>query len=58
MTRVNPNNGSETNKRFFHGTYSNLTSFFLGSKIVNYFDDFCNLQLACFNFTSKLSTNK
>ena len=24
MTKVNPNNGNETNKKKFHATYSNL----------------------------------
>ena len=34
MTKVNPNNGNETNKIFFHGTYSNLPSYsFLGKNI-------------------------
>ena len=30
------------NQTFFHGTYSNLTSFFIGGKILKYFNDFYN----------------
>ena len=28
------------NQQFFHGTHSNLTSFFIGHKIIKYFNDF------------------
>ena len=27
MTKMNPNNGNETNQTFFHGTYSNVTRY-------------------------------
>ena len=42
MTKVNPNNRNEINQTFFHGTYSNLTLFFIGHKILKYFNDFYN----------------
>ena len=47
MTKVNPNNGNETESDIFHGTCSNRTSFFIGRKILKYF-----------NFIAKVSTNK
>ena len=28
------------NQTFVHGTYSNLTSFFIGCKVLKYFNDF------------------
>ena len=34
------------NQTFFHGKYSNLTSFFLGCKILKYFNDFYNCHLS------------
>ena len=40
ITKVNPNNGNETKSDIFHGTYSNLASFFIGHKILKYFSDF------------------
>ena len=42
MTKVNPNNGNETKWNIFHETYPNLTSFFIGHKILKYFNDFYN----------------
>ena len=30
------------NQTGFHGTYSNLTLFFIGRKGLKYFNDFCN----------------
>ena len=30
------------NQTFFHGIYSNLTSFVTGNKILKYFNDFYN----------------
>ena len=42
MTKVNSNNGNETKSDIFHGTYSNLASFFIGRKILKYFNDFFN----------------
>ena len=42
MTNVNPNNGNKTKSTFFHGTYSDLTSFFIGRKIVKFLSDFYN----------------
>ena len=42
MTKMNLNDGNETKLYFFHGTYSNQTSFFIGSKILNYFSGFSN----------------
>ena len=46
MTEVNPSNGNETKSDNFHGTYPNLTSFFIGSKILKYFNDFYNWHLS------------
>ena len=40
MTKVNPDNRNETKSEISHGTYSNLTSFFIGRKILKYFDEF------------------
>ena len=40
MTKVNLNNGNETKSDIFHGTCSNLTSFFIGRKILKYFNGF------------------
>ena len=40
MSKVNPDNGNETKLDIFHGTYFNLTSFFVGRKILKYFNDF------------------
>ena len=34
MTKVNPNNGNEKKQTFFHRTYSNLTLFFIGRKVL------------------------
>ena len=41
-TKVNANNGNKTKSDIFYGTYSNLTSFFIGHKILKYFNNFCN----------------
>ena len=35
MTKVNPKNGNEAKSDIFHETYSNLTSFFIGRKMLN-----------------------
>ena len=40
MNKVNPKKGNETKQTFFHETYSNLTSFLIGHKILKYFNDF------------------
>ena len=40
MTKLTPNNGSETKSDIFYGTYSNLTSFFIGHEILKYFNGF------------------
>ena len=45
ITTVNQNNGNETKSDIFHGAYSNLTSFFIGRKILKYFNDFYNWHL-------------
>ena len=34
------------NQRHFHGTYWNLTLFFIGRKVLKYFNDFCNRQFS------------
>ena len=41
------------NKKLFHGTYSNVTSFFIGHKILKYLNDFYNCHAM-----AKVSTNK
>ena len=46
MSKVDPNNGNETKSDFFHGTYSNLTSFFVGSKILKNLIGFHNENLS------------
>ena len=45
MTKVNPKNGTF----FFHATYSNMTSVFIGHKILKYLNDFkiCIFQFHC-----------
>ena len=40
MAKVNKKNGNETKSDIFHGTYSNLTSFYIGHKMLKYFKDF------------------
>ena len=40
MTKVNPNDGNETKSDIFHGTYSNLTLFFIGQKVLKYLTRF------------------
>ena len=40
MTTVNPSNEMKQNQTFFHRIYSNLTPFFIGHKILKYFNDF------------------
>ena len=42
MTKVNPNNEIKQNPIFSHGTHSNVISFFIGCKILNYFNGFYN----------------
>ena len=42
MTKVNSNNGNETKSDIFYGTYSNLTLFSFGHKLLKYFNDFFN----------------
>ena len=41
MTKVNPNEMKQ-NQIFFHGIYANLTSFFVGHKILKWINDFYN----------------
>ena len=53
---MNLSNANETKSDIFSWTYSNLTSFFIGRKILKYFNDF--YDLAFFNFIAKVSTNK
>ena len=40
MNEVNPSNEDEAKLDIFHGTYLNLTSFFIDRKILKYFNDF------------------
>ena len=42
------------NQTFFHGTYLSLTAFFIGHKILKYFNDIYNWHLSI----SKTITNK
>ena len=46
MTKMNLDDGNETKLYFFHGPYSNQTSFFIGSKILKYFSGFSNWHLS------------
>ena len=46
MIKVYLNNGNETKPDIFHGAYSNLISFFIGHKILKYFNDFYNWYLS------------
>ena len=45
MTKVNPTMEMKQNEAFFHGTYSDLTSFFIGCKILKFINDFYNWHL-------------
>ena len=40
MIKVNQNNEKETrqDQKYFHGTWSNVRSFFIGCKILKYFN--------------------
>ena len=42
------------NQTFFHGTYSNLTVFFIGRKIQKYFNDFISIALRKLAQSSKM----
>ena len=43
MTKVKPDNGNGNNETFFHGTYSNLTSLFIGLKCrIEFSDTLCS----------------
>ena len=42
MTKVNPNHGTETKSDIFPWISSNLRLFFIGRKIVKYFNDLYN----------------
>ena len=42
MTNVDPSNKNEIKADIFHGTHSNMTSFFIGCKILKYFNHFYN----------------
>ena len=55
MTKVNPNNGTEIKSDIFHGTYSNLKYFFIGCKILKYFNDF---SIGIFQFHCKIEHKK
>ena len=46
MTKADPNNGNETKSDILPRTYSNLTSFFIGHKILKYFNDFWHLSIS------------
>ena len=49
MTKVNPNLlmlEMKQNQIFFYGTYSNLTSRFIGRNILKYFNEFYNWHLS------------
>ena len=45
MTKLNPNNENEAKSDIFHRKNSNLTSFFIGRKILKYFNVFYNCHL-------------
>ena len=57
-TKVNSDNLNETKSDIFYETYSNLTSFFNGCKILKYFSDFFNWHISISYFFAKLNTNK
>ena len=42
MIKVNPKNGNETKSDIFPWTCSSLTAFFIGCKLLKYFNDFYN----------------
>ena len=46
MTKVNSNNENETKPDIFYEAYSNMTSLFIDSKILKYFNDFYNWHLS------------
>ena len=46
VTNMNSNSGNETKSNIFHGTYSNLTSFFIVAKVQNCFNEFFNWHLS------------
>ena len=46
MTKVNPNDGNKTKSNTFHETNSNLTSFFIGCKILKYLSEFYTCYLS------------
>ena len=46
MTKVNQTMEIKQNQTFSQGTYSNLTLFFIGRKILKYFNDFYNWHLS------------
>ena len=46
MTKLNSNNGNETKSNIIQGTYSILTLFIIGCKILKYFNDFFNWHLS------------
>ena len=48
MTKVNLNNGNEIKSDIFPWAYSNLTSFFIGRKILKYLNGFCNFVIGIF----------
>ena len=43
---MNLNYPNETKSEIFPWTYSNLTSFLIGRKVLNYFNDFYNYHLS------------
>ena len=46
MAKVNSSNGNETKSDIFHGAHSNLMSFFIGRKILKFFNEFFNWYLS------------
>ena len=53
MTKVKPNNGNTSKSDIFHGTYPNLTSFFIDHKILKYFNDTLIIDIFQFHCRSK-----
>ena len=62
MTKVNPSIENETKSEVFHWAYPNLTSFFIGCKILKCFNDFYNWHLSIslqkWAQTSKVKSNE
>ena len=57
MTKMNPNNGSETKPNIFQQDMFKSGMIFIGHKMLNYFSRFYNYHISN-DFIAKVSTNK